>query len=366
MKLKLRVFQILIPVLIVLVFLTFLLYENPSVRVPATPELNSVQTWIGPAGIFPNDTNPAVGQGSAVDIDSQGNIYFLHRAGYGFGNSQIIASDTVWVISSDSHEVLNTWGANLFKSPHGITIDSNDNVWITDVMQNKVYQFDHDGQLLRSYGKDYPFYMESCLKIRNILRRLPCFINDDYFARPTDIEIMDDGSFIVSDGYRNSRIVKFDMDGGIVWEIDAFGNKNSEFNLPHGLAMDSSNNIYVADRKNARIQIFDNGGNWLNTWDAPELGRPYGLDIGYDDNLYIVDAGDADEIPGGISRSQIIKVSLQGEVISRYSGFGSNLGEMDLPHDIAVDTDGKIYVAEINNNRIQYFVQNQSIFIGNL
>ena len=359
MKLKLRAFQILILVLIALVVSTFLLYKNSDVRVPATPELSGVQNWIEPAGIFPNDSDLAVGQGSAVDIDSQGNIYFLHRAGYGFGNSEIIPAETVWVISPDTYEVINTWGANLFRSPHGITIDANDNVWITDVMQNKVYQFDQNGVLLRVYGKDYPFYMESCLKIRNLLRRLPCSISGDYFARPTDIEIMDDGSFIVSDGYRNSRIVKFDRDGRINWEIDAFGNKNSEFNLPHGLAMDSDNNIYVADRKNARIQIFDSNGDWVDTWDSPEIGRPYGLDIGFDNHLYVVDAGDADEIPGGISRSQIIKINLQGEIIFRYSGFGSELGEMNLPHDIAVGADGIIYVAEINNNRIQYFLQNR-------
>lgn len=344
------VFVILIPVGLIT------LYEKSEIRVPQVPLAEPSEPWLEALGFLPIVGGRQAGQGSAVDIDSNGNIYFLHRAGYAFGNATTIESDVVWIFSAETKEFVSSWGANTFKSPHGITLDANNNVWITDIMLNKVYQFDQDGLLLSTFGMDYPFYMENCIKVRNIFRKLPCTVNNYYFARPTDVEIFKDGSFVVADGYRNSRLVKFDSTGRFLWEVDSYGSGNAQFNLPHGLAIDSNENIYVADRRNARIQVFSKEGVWLENFDSPELGRPYGLDI-MDDILYVVDAGDADEFSGGINRSQIIKLSLQGEIISRYRGFGNELGEMNLPHDIAVNAQQEIIVAEVNNKRLQIFLQ---------
>jgi len=336
----------------------FFLYSWAKVEITVTevPKLED-RSRIVAQGFLPAKTQEEVGAGSGVEIDSKGNIFFLHRAGYNFNNNELIESDVVSVFSPITHKVIHTWGENIFKSPHGITIDEQDRVWITDIVLNKVYQFDLKGELLKTLGEDYPFYLEICLRIRNVLRHLPCSPGKYIFARPTDVEIYPDGSFVVSDGYRNSRIVKFDGDGKFQWEVSKFGNKDGEFHLPHGLAKDANGNIYVADRRNARIQVYSQDGIWKTTWDLPELGRPYGLDVGKDDFLYVVDAGDAYDISKGNARSQIIKLTLDGEVIDRYSGFGRTLGKIDLPHDIVVGEQGRIYVAEINNRRIQFFDQ---------
>jgi len=317
------------------------------------------QTRIEAKGFLPAEYQREIGAGSGVDIDSNGNIFFLQRAGYGFSNTETIPKDVVVIYSPLTLKIVNSWGANIFKSPHGITIDDNDRVWISDVILNKIYQFDLDGNFLNTFGKEYQFYTDICLKVRSILKNLPCSMDKHLFARPTDIEVFPDGSFLVSDGYRNSRIAKFEADGDFLWEVSGIGNgdEDGEFYLPHGLATDESGNIYVADRRNARIQVFNRDGYWQETWDFPALGRPYGLDIGKDNFLYVVDAGDAYEFSNGEPRSQILKLTLKGEIVDNYSGFGASLGEMDLAHDIAIGDKGRIYVAEINNKRIQFFDQ---------
>ncbi|WP_161569698.1 peptidyl-alpha-hydroxyglycine alpha-amidating lyase family protein [Veronia nyctiphanis] len=331
-------------------------FRNIDITTHDVPELTK-QSELVSKGVLPTQTQAPTGAGSGVDIDSQGNIFFLHRSGYGFNNNTLIDKDVVTVYSPVSHEIIGNWGANQFKSPHGITIDDNDHVWITDIKLNKVYQFDPSGKLLKTFGQNYPFYMEACLKVRNLLKNLPCGQNEYTFARPTDVEVFSDGSFVVSDGYRNSRIVKFAQDGTFQWEVSKLGKADSEFYLPHDLAKDADDNIYVADRRNARIQIFSNQGEWKRTLNFPELGRPYGLDISKDNYLYVADGGDSYEFESGEQRSQILKLTLEGDIVDRYSDFGQSLGKLDLPHDIAVNDLGRIFVAEVKNNRLQFFDQ---------
>jgi len=331
-------------------------WQTIAITVPEVPPLEK-ESGITAKGFLPAKSKGIVGDGSGVDIDSEGNIVFLHRAGYSFNNNEIIDSNVVAVYSPITYKLIHTWGANIFKSPHGITIDDQDRVWVTDIMRNKVFQFDLKGKLLKTFGNDYKFYLEACLRIRNVLKNFPCSSDKYSFARPTDVEVYPDGAFIVSDGYRNNRIVKFDSNGVFQWEISKLGKNDGEFYLPHGLAKDQKGDIYVADRKNARIQVFNQDGDWKASWDFPELGRPYGLDVGHDNFLYVVDAGDFYEFSRGKPRSQIIKLTLDGEIVDRYNGFGQSLGKMDLPHDIAIGENGRIFVAEIKSQRIQFFDQ---------
>jgi peptidylamidoglycolate lyase len=296
------------------------------------------------------------GQGSGVAIDSEGYIFYLHRAGYPYENHQVIPEFTVIQLDADTGEVMARWGADIFKSPHGLAIDSEDQIWITDVMANKIYKFSYDGELLRTYGEDYPFYMEVGLRIKNVLSRLPIPMSDLLFARPTDIVVSDSGDFTVSDGYRNKRIAKFNADGKQLWEINRNGSGGGEFNLPHGIAQDAKGLIYVADRNNARIQVFSPEGQWLVSWSQPEIGRPYGIEIGQDQQLYIADGGDV--LNGRLDhpQSHIVRMGLDGQVTARWSTWGTKVGQLMIPHDIAVDQKGNVYVAELNNNRLQKFI----------
>ena len=309
--------------------------------------------------LWTDEDTPPSGAGSGVAIANNGDILYLHRAGYSFNNDEIIPQATLFRFDGQTHELIDQWGADVFKSPHGLAVDAEDNVWITDIKLNQIFKFSPKGELLKTFGDPYPFYLEICLQIRNKLNRLPCTNNPAIFARPTDIVINKQGEFVVTDGYRNSRLVKFNAEGQLVWESGRLGNEDGEFYLPHGLAMDAQERLYVADRKNGRVQQFSPDGKWLATWDQPELGRPFALEVSEDQILYIVDGGDTLDAPDydQNERSQIIKMDLDGNIIERWGSFGPGLGEMDLPHDIAIAQDGTVFVAEINNGRVQQFTR---------
>lgn len=303
----------------------------------------------------PVDKNTA-GEASGVAVNSKGDIYYFHRASGEYSGNNYIEEPTIVVLDGKTKKVKQMWGEGLFKSPHGLEIDSKDNIWVTDVSLNKIYKFDKEGKLIKTFGEDYRFGMEWSLRIRNKLPNFPVFMNEYTFARPTDVTVMDDGSFVVSDGYRNRRIAKFDKDGELEWQINKLGSKPGEFNLPHGITSESDGKIYVADRNNARIQVFDKNGRYVDHWDNPEIGRPYGVEVGSDGKIYVVDGGDSlNGAKDNKLTSQVIILDKQGTVLERFGTWGSKEGELKIPHDIAVDVEGNIYVAELENKRIQEF-----------
>ncbi|MCX7749570.1 MAG: peptidyl-alpha-hydroxyglycine alpha-amidating lyase family protein [Clostridia bacterium] len=310
-----------------------------------------------PSILLPQDhRNKKIGSGSGIAVDSKGYVFYLHRAGYTFNNDEIIPEPTILQLNTNTGEVIAEWGKGVFKSPHGLSIDFEDNVWVTDIMLNKVFKFSHDGKLLKTFGEDYPFFLETSFRIKNVLPKFPSTNNPYIFARPTDVVVNEKGEFVVTDGYRNKRIAKFNRDGELLWEINKPGSGPGELNLPHGIALDQQGRLYVADRGNARIQVFSSEGKWLATWDQAELGRPFGLEIGTDGFLYMVDGGDLLHGRDIDPRSQIVKMDLNGNLISRWGTWGDKPGELKIPHDIAVDGSGNLYVAELNNNRLQKFM----------
>lgn len=216
-----------VPVIVaVFIVISLLAYSWQPVAVVETTNLPPANhQWIRDSAIV-SQASTDVGEGSGVDPDSRGHVYFLHRAGLAFNNTGIIEKDVVIIYDAHSGQQTGSWGASLFVSPHGITIHQ-DTVWITDVMLNKVMQLDLQGNLLNSYGRDYPFYLEICLRIRNVLTHLPCLAPGIWYARPTDVEVYDDGSFVVADGYRNSRLIRQRADGSVLWTLDSIGSRDA-------------------------------------------------------------------------------------------------------------------------------------------
>ncbi|QHT47835.1 peptidylamidoglycolate lyase [Bacillus sp. SB49] len=299
------------------------------------------------------------GEASGVAVNSKGDIYYLHRGSSSFGDKSLVEEPAVIVLDGKTKEVKERWGRNIFQSPHGIEIDSKDNVWITDILQNKVFQFNSSGEMIRTFGSDYPFYMESALRIRNVLPGFPTGMDAYTFARPTDVTVMDDGSFVVSDGYRNNRIVKFDKNGKLEWERNERGTKSGEFHLPHGITHDENGRIYVADRSNARVQVFAKDGNYIETWTQDELGRPFGIDAGSDGKIYIADGGNELYENGGKGSNQVVIMNQQGLILERFGEWGSGQGAMKIPHDITVLPNGDILVADLKNSRLVTFTPQQ-------
>lgn len=282
-----------------------------------------------------------LGQVTGVDVDSQGRVFVFARRGKVWDADPIdptpIAEPTVYTFDGESGELLSFWGENRFVMPHGLTIDHEDNIWLTDVGLHQVYQFDHDGNLLLTLG-------EAGVPGNDAV----------HFNRPTDVAVAADGSFYVSDGYENSRIIKFAADGRYLFEWGSAGAAVGEFDLPHSLAV--ADRIYVADRDNTRVQIFDENGNFLKSWqDQWQIGRPWAVRV--DDNgfVYIVDGGDQNRwLP---DRARILKLTPEGEIIARFGNYGRQPGHFIWPHAIAIGSDGAVYVAEVGSGqRVQKLI----------
>jgi len=282
-----------------------------------------------------------LGHVSGVGVDSHNRVFVFHRADHsilGKTFDEPISSPAVIVFEGKTGEVVASWGANQFLTPHGLRLDRSDNVWVTDLGLQQVLKFTHDGKLLMTVGE------------KGIAG-----LDGKHFNKPTDVAVAPDGSFYVSDGYGNSRVAKFSSNGEFLFDWGRKGEGPGEFNLPHGIALDQEGRLYVADRSNSRIQVFAGDGTFLHQWKSAELGRPWAVTFGPDGYLYVVDGGDLNPWPP--DRSHILKLDLKGNILEKWASFGNYDGQLFWGHDIAVGKDGAVYVGDIIGRRVQKFVQ---------
>jgi DNA-binding beta-propeller fold protein YncE len=162
-----------------------------------------------------------------------------------------------------------------------------------------------------------------------------------HFNQPTDVAFDRDDNIYVTDGYGNSRVLKFNKYGNVLLGWGMKGNGPGQFDLPHSIAIDGDL-VYVGDRENARIQIFDLNGRYLREW---KLGYPFGLFIAPDHFILMSDA-----IAG-----RIIKIDREGKTVGVLNGPPPDQGRHFDPHSLALDRDGSIYTAEVMPWRAQKF-----------
>jgi len=286
--------------------------------------------------------NFVLGNPTGIAIDTNQNIVVFHRAYRNWpllGSMPVsfITDNTIIILDRESGKILHSWGANLFIMPHGLRVDKDNNIWITDVGLNQVFKFSHDGKLLMQLGE---------AKVAG---------NDkEHFNQPTDVAVERDGSFYVSDGYGNSRIIKFSPSGKYLFEWGTKGNKNGEFNIPHGITIDANSNVYVADRENCRIQVFDSTGKFLKKWDSKSFGNMCAVSFDRSKSkLFAVD--DLSFLKIKHRGSDIFIFDTSGIVETRFGRSGSYTGSTGWFHDIAIDSDENIYVGDILNNSILKF-----------
>jgi DNA-binding beta-propeller fold protein YncE len=300
------------------------------------------------------DTELAV-TGVAVGLD--GSIYILHRTGRPFGaETELIPDPVILRVDADTGEEIARFGADLFASPHGISVAHDGSIWVADTSLNIVVHLDPRGQLIRRYGDRYPFYLEALLRVRNVLPRLHIPMSDATFARPTDVVPLSEGRFAVVDGYRNSRLAVFDTEGRLVWQVNRRGSDAGEFYLPHGIAADAQDNIYVADRRNARVQVFSARGQLQRVISGPYVGRPFGVDVDLRGCLFVADGGDMLDLDRQNalyrSGSGLSMFSADGVLIRRFDGLDQGQPGFQLPHDIAVGGDGRVYMADLYADQV--------------
>jgi len=224
---------------------------------------------------------------------------------------------------------LRSWGKGMFGNPHGLRVDRENNVWITDNGDHQVMKFTPQGKLLLTLG----------IKGK-------AATDDKTFNRPTDIAFAANGDFYVSDGYGNSRVVKFSKDGRYLMAWGTKGTKPGEFNTPHSVAVDSKGTVYVSDRENNRIQIFDPNGKFLRQW--THLGATQNVFITPKDEMWIITHRDNIE--------NLTYDTLAGRIMRIDLATGKILGAMESPgHWLDVSSTGEIFIGSLTGNVFRWY-----------
>ena len=225
--------------------------------------------------------------------------------------------------------VVKALGAKMFNFPHGLYVDQDNNIWVTDGRGSKdkkgntAIKLDQNGKVLMTLGEP------------GVAGNGP-----NQFNAPSDVITAPNGDIFVADGHggdTNARIVKFDKTGKFIKAWGKKGTAPGEFQTPHGLAMDSAGRLFVADRENNRIQIFDQDGKFIAEW--KQFGRPSGVWIDKNDTLYVADSQSSDKLNPGFKQGIRIGSAKDGKVTS-FIEESKDLGSLE---GVGVDDAGNVY-----------------------
>jgi DNA-binding beta-propeller fold protein YncE len=282
------------------------------------------------------------GQAIAVEIDRDGkSIWVFDRC----GGKSCTGSNVAPIQKFDpSGKLLTSFGANMFNWPHGLFVDGQGNVWVTDAKGadgkgHTVVKFSPEGRVLLTLGK-------------------PGVAGDgqDTFNMPSDVLVAPNGDIFVADGHgekTNARIVKFTSDGKFIKAWGKEGAAPGEFDVPHSLAMDSIGRLFVADRSNNRIQIFDQDGKFLAEW--KQFGRPSAVYIDRKDILYVADSQSGDKYNAPFRQGIRIGSVKDGKVTAFITEPGPT---PDMPEGVAADEEGNVFGGFVERQTVKKFVKN--------
>jgi DNA-binding beta-propeller fold protein YncE len=278
------------------------------------------------------------GQAIGVDIDRDGtSVWVFDRCGArtceGSNRAPIQKFDA-------SGHLLASLGSGMFEWPHGLFSASDGTVWVTDGKKQLVVQLAPDGRVLRTLGK------------AGVAGDGP-----DEFNSPSDVLVAPNGDIFVADGHgdfpvpkTNDRIVEYSKDGKFIKAWGRHGSGQGEFDVPHGLAMDSAGRLFVADRANNRIQIFDQDGKFLAEW--KQFGRPSGVYI-RDDIIYVTDSQSNETVNPPFRQGIRIGSVRDGKV----TAFISDPSE-EMPEGVAADKQGNVYGGFTQTPDVKKYVRN--------
>jgi sugar lactone lactonase YvrE len=283
--------------------------------------------WIAQRGMLPKPPSrqPGEGGGGSPQRATSGEPKWTHCIIVVDRNGKLVQAWT-------QHDAM--FGTKGGRGPHKIKMspyDPEKHVWVIDDNLHQIFKFSYDGKLVMTLGE-----------------RLVEGADANHFARPTDIDWLPDGTFFISDGYTGTRVAKFDKSGRFLMQWGQKGESGKEtrpgyMNTVHSVAVGKDRRVYVSDRSNSRVQVFDENGKFLDVW--PGIRSPYSVFMARDQHLWVTD---------GVT-NKILKYDLKGKLLYGWGTYGQFPGGLWGTHQISVDQEGNLYTAEVFNGRAQKF-----------
>lgn len=314
--------------------------ERDKGKSPDYPRIN-VAAWYEVDSAWPQKPAEFTWQAvPSVAVDKHDHVYVFTRA-----------TPPVQVYTRDG-KLVRSWGEDTIKMAHHLKIGDDGNIWVADIGLHVIRKYSPEGKILLTIGT-------------------PGVSGDDetHLDKPTDMAIAENGDVFVSDGYGNNRIVHYDADGKFVKTWGSLGTGPDQFSLPHAIAIDSAGRLYVADRNNARVMIYDQQGTLLDSWENVIV--PWGFWITAEDHIWVCGASPMPwthhpDYPGAS-----VSCPPKDQVLMKFNPHGKLLqlwtipkgedgkerpGEVNWVHGMAVDSQGDIYVGDIIGKRAQKLV----------
>ena len=264
-------------------------------------------------------------EAAAVGVDSKDNVYVFNR-----GEHPVIVFDR-------EGNFLRSWGEGIFPRAHGVTMGPDDTIFLTDDGDHTMRHCTLDGKVLMTLG---------------ISGKPAPFMSGDPFNRCTHLAIdPSNGDLFISDGYGNARVHKYSPNGKLLMSWGESGTGPGQFNIAHNIATDKDGWVYVADRENQRIQVFDRNGKFETQWN--DMARPCGMfiDTSGEQRIYVGELG-CYIGPNSQAHNLGPRISImdtKGNVLARLGERpeGLDVGQFMAPHGVSIDSRGDIYVGEV-------------------
>jgi DNA-binding beta-propeller fold protein YncE len=345
---------LLIPALLLLCPLAYAQENVPQIPFDSVPNFLKL-----PADMY-------LGEVSGVAVNSKGHVFVFQR-GNTTGPAYAAAAAQLLEFGPDG-KFIREIGHNLYawSFAHTVRVDKQDNIWVTDKGSDMVIKFSPEGRVLMVFGRKQEASDEGTEPLKHPKPPLPPI--DGMFRQVTDVTWDPQGNTYISDGYINSRVAKVDPNGKWLKSWGDPGDGPGQFNTPHSIAADAQGNIYVADRGNRRIQVFDSDGKFLrqihidvpvpadaqpaignkpgpNVTGTMAPGAPWAICITPGQTQYLYSS---DAYPG-----RVYKLTLDGKVVGVLGEAGKQLKQFGWIHEIACPSENEIYVGELLNWRVQ-------------
>jgi 6-bladed beta-propeller len=346
--------------------LSVLLATSPSFAQQSVPEIpfDSVPDFpkLPPGMNF--------GEVPGVAVNSRGHVFVFTRSNSAGGPAYGPAAAQLLEFGPNG-EFLREIGKGLYawSEAHTVRIDKDDNIWAIDKGSDMIIKFNQAGRVIMTFGRRSESADEGAKPWEHVDPPLPAV--DGLFRQPTDVAWDLEGNIYITDGYVNSRVAKYDKNGDWVKSWGDKGTGPGQFRLPHAIVADRNNNIYVGDRTNRRIQVFDTEGKFLRmfTIDVPPDPRTRAVNgntptgerlaavIGAPNSICITPGPNQVLFVGESTfPGRLFKVSLDGKVLGVIGRSGRQLKQFSGIHQLACPSENEVYAAETSNWRVQKLI----------